>query len=356
MSSIHKTYDELFSLSNIYDAWLIFRRGKVKKSDVMHFELHLEDHLFDLHAQLQSSTYTHLPYTFFHIFDNKKRDIFKAEVRDRVVHQIIYQYLSSLFEPDFIADSYASRKGKGQYRAISALRYFIRLAGGYSSSCIVLKCDIKKYFDCVDQNTLLDIIRIKILSSTRVDVCDSTQSAIPLSGGHTADRKDAEKILQVIRTIISSYHSNQGVGKGIPLGNVTSQIFANIYLNVLDHYVKNDLRCRWYVRYNDDIVIVGNDAPTLARMRDDIIVCVRDRLGLTIPINKTSIRKVPWGIEFLGFVVLPQALILRDSTKQKMYANLNEKNKQTYLGMLMHCNSQYLREKICSSGKELYYQ
>src|ERR1035437_2113107 len=139
MSIVHKNYDELFSLDNIFKAWGKFRRGKTSKVDVMNFELHLEDNLFSLYEELHNGAYKHSSYKYFQIFDNKKRDIYKAEVRDRVIHQIIFDYLLLLFEPEFISDSYASRIGKGQYRAINAFRYFIKLVHNNHKSCFVLK-------------------------------------------------------------------------------------------------------------------------------------------------------------------------------------------------------------------------
>ena len=113
----------------MFCAWKIFRRGKTAKNDVMDFEMNLEDNIFSLCEEVKNNAYRHSSYTHFQIFDNKKRDIYKAEVKDRIIHQIIYDYLSSLFNPSFIADSYASRIYKGQYKAIDTFRYFIKLVG-----------------------------------------------------------------------------------------------------------------------------------------------------------------------------------------------------------------------------------
>src|SRR3989338_4883009 len=154
---IHKSYDELFSLYNMFSAWQIFRRGKIRKRDVMDFEVHLEDNIFSLYEEVHNDIYKHSLYTHFEIFDNKKRDIFKAEVRDRVMHQIIYDYLLSCFDPDFIVDSYASRKNKGQYKALDTFRYFIKLASSTYKECYILKCDVRKYFDNIDHIILLDL-------------------------------------------------------------------------------------------------------------------------------------------------------------------------------------------------------
>lgn len=308
----------------MFSAWEIFRRGKTRKKDVMDFEMHLEDHIFSLYEEVKNGTYKHSSYTYFQIFDNKKRDIYKAEVRDRIIHQIVYDYLLTCFEPDFISDSYASRKDKGQYRALKTFCYFVKLANGRGRECSVLKCDVRKYFDNVEHARLLDFIKEKV---------------------------KCEKVLKIIKEIIESYHSSELLQKGIPLGNITSQVFANIYLNALDHYVKEDLRCRFYIRYNDDIVIVFENDKNAVNIRDKVILFVKQKLFLDIPIQKTSIRKIRWGVDFLGFVVLPHAILLRDKTKNKIYTNIKRKNMHSYLSILKHCNSFNLKTKILSLEK-----
>ena len=323
MNIVHKNYDELFSLNNIFKAWGKFRRGKTGKNDVMNFELHLEDNLFYLYEDLRSGVYKHSSYKYFQIFDNKKRDIYKAEVRDRVVHQIIFDYLLLLFEPEFISDSYASRVNKGQYKAINTFRYFIKLVHSDYKPCFVLKCDVRKYFDSIDQNTLLNLIKEKI-------VC--------------------EKTLEITKEIISS-HVSSDLRKGVPLGNITSQIFANIYLNALDKYIKKKLGYRFYVRYNDDFVIVSESSKKLEEIRIKIILFAKEKLLLDVPIEKTSIRKIDWGIDFLGFTILPEAVLLRNKTKNKMYANISPRNAYSYFGILEHCNSYNLKRKILSMEK-----
>lgn len=317
---VHKNYIELFSLNNIFDAWSKFRWGKTSKSDIMDFEMHLEDNLFRLYEDLQNFSYHHSSYTHFQIFDNKKRDIYKAEVRDRVIHQIIYDYLLLIFEPEFIVDSYSSRLGRGQYKAINSFRYFIKLVEGDNKSCFVLKCDVRKYFDNIDQNILLDVIKKKI-------PCDQT--------------------FTIVKEIIRSYVFS-GSGKGIPLGNITSQIFANIYLNILDQYIKKELKCRFYVRYNDDFVIVGQSQERLQEIRDKIRFFAKEKLFLEIPIEKTSLRKISWGVDFLGFTILSKSLLLRNKTKNKIYNKIDWQNIHSYFGILKHCNSYNLKRKLLS--------
>lgn len=290
----------------------------------MDFELHQEDNIFNLYDDLHNDTYRHSSYKHFQIFDNKKRDIYKAEVRDRIVHQIIYDYLLYLFEPEFIPDSYASRINKGQYKAINTFRYFIKLVVGKNNKCFVLKCDVKKYFNSVDQDILLNLIREKV-------PCDRT--------------------FKIIKDVVFSFQLLPQNKNGVPLGNITSQIFANIYLNILDQYVKKELKCRFYVRYNDDFVIISDSEVELKEIRDKITIFMKERLLLEIPREKTSIRKAEWGIDFLGFTILPKAILLRNKTKSKIYSNISIKNRDSYFSILKHCNSYNLRKKVFSMDR-----
>lgn len=286
--------------------------------------MHLEDNIFNLFNDLKDYKYEHSLYEYFQIFDNKKRDIYKAKVRDRVVHQIIYDYLFNIFNKVFINDSYSSRINKGQYKAIESFRYFIKLSTYKNKQCFVLKCDVKKYFDNIDHDILLGLIKEKVS-----DI----------------------KILDIIEKIIFSYNSKSGLDKGIPLGNITSQIFANIYLDVLDKYIKNELKCRFYIRYNDDFVIISNNKYFLEKIKDKIILFMKEKLILEIPINKTEIRKIKNGIDFIGFTILSSAILLRNKTKDKIYTRISNKNIISYMGILKHCNSYNLKRKILSVDK-----
>lgn len=312
-------FDELFSIDNILKAWFKFKSGKTGKYDVISFEYHLEDHLFCLYEDLKFGRYKHSPYSYFQVFDNKQRDIYKAEVRDRIVNQIIFDSLVAIFEPCFISDSYASRLCKGTHKAHNAMRYFVKLHMASSQACFVLKCDIRKYFDSIDQDILFGMIQKKIA---------------------------CQKTLEIIKEIIYSYKSAFGKGKGMPLGNITSQVFANIYLNPFDQYLKGELKQRFFLRYNDDFLILSANRRNLVNLVPKILSFVQNRLLLSIPRSKISIRKIAWGVEFLGAVIMPEALLLRDSTKHKVFSNLNEKNINSYLGLIKHYETYNLRSKI----------
>src|SRR3990167_2112469 len=156
-------YSSLISIGNLFQAWEEFKKGKRKKYDVMLFERHLEDNLFDLHQRLKSRNYRHGPYSDFYVNDPKRRHIHKAEVFDRIVHHLLYKYLYSLFDKTFIYDSYSCRLDKGTHRAVRRLEKYTRIVSrNYTQDCWALKLDIKKFFASVDHKILLKFIRRKV--------------------------------------------------------------------------------------------------------------------------------------------------------------------------------------------------
>lgn len=312
----HVDFNVVFSLDNLYRAWWFFRRGKSEKPDVLEFERHLEDNLFVLHRDLITGVYKHGTYKFFQTYDNKKRDIFVASVRDRVVHRLIYDYLVRIYEPLFIPDTYSSRKGKGSHLAVKTFQYFANLIMGKKlAPCFVLKCDIKKYFSNINQEILLAELR----------------KTIP-----------EDNIFYVIRQIVQSFH------QGVPLGNVTSQILSNIYLSFFDNFIKKDLGVRFYIRYNDDFVILAEKRDRLEEILAEARYFLGQKLSLEIPDHKASIRKLARGADFLGYTLLPNAVLLRDRTKAKMFEKVCLKNINSYMGLMKHCDSRGLCQKVIS--------
>jgi retron-type reverse transcriptase len=205
-----KVYKNLFSnmvsMESLLNAWDEFKKGKRNKLDVQEFEFQLEDNLFRLHRDLINKRYGHGQYKGFYIRDPKIRRIHKAQVRDRIVHHTISQHLNPIFEPTFIADSYSCRKNKGTHRGIKRLEVFARKVYQTYGHCFVLKCDIKKFFPTLNHRILLDIISRRI--------------------------KDQD-VLWLIKTIVESFYSefsSREEIKGAPIGNLTSQLFANIYM------------------------------------------------------------------------------------------------------------------------------
>lgn len=224
-------FKDIVSLENLFFAWDEFKKGKQKKPDVQRFEFDLERNIFQLHRDLLNKTYRHGPYKGFYICDPKVRHIHKATVRDRVLHHAVFKILNPIFEPTFIPNSFSCRVGKGTHRGVAALEKMARgIARNGVNLCYVLKCDIQKFFDTVDHTILLSILNKRI--------------------------KD-EDAVWLLQEIIESFP------KGLPIGNLTSQIFANIYMNEFDQFVKHELKIKYYVRYTDDFAIASDNEYTL---------------------------------------------------------------------------------------------
>ncbi|MCX6795928.1 MAG: reverse transcriptase/maturase family protein, partial [Candidatus Falkowbacteria bacterium] len=297
-------FENIISLENLFIAWKEFKRGKTKKPDVQKFEMFLEDNLFSLHQELKQKTYKHSNYTSFYISDPKLRHIHKAQVRDRVVHHAVYRILYPLFDKSFIYDSYSCRDKKGTHKAVLRLEDFCRKASSnYTETCYCLKCDIKKFFDSIDHEILLHLIKNKV--------------------------KDV-KVIWSLEEIIKSF--GKDAEKGLPLGNLTSQLFANIYLDELDKFIKHRLKARFYLRYTDDFIIVHQDENYLKNLITEISEFLKQDLKLTLHPEKILIRKLRQGIDFLGYVALPHYKVLRTKTKRRMFKKLKVKQAQFYSG------------------------
>lgn len=318
-------YNILTSLDNLFVAWGEFRKGKKSKKDVQLFERHLEDNLFMLYSKLKNKTYIHGSYESFYVHDPKCRHIHKARVQDRVVHHLLYTHLNSMFDKQFIFDSYSCRLNKGTHRAVDRLAVFTRkVSRNYSRDCFVLHCDIVQFFASVDHAILKKLLVKKI--------------------------NDVD-ILGLLEKVIDSFDVTPG--RGIPLGNLTSQVFANIYLNELDQFVKHALKIKYYIRYADDFVIVSSNRQQL----DNYVILIRqflNRLKLDLHPKKNIIRKLEWGIDFLGYIVLPYYRLPRTKTKRRVFAKVKDKintptfnqSLQSYLGYLAHANSYKITTRL----------
>ncbi len=309
-------------------AWKEFSRGKRNKKDVQEFSLRLMDNIFSLHRDLVNHTYQHGGYQAFKINDPKPRDIHKATVRDRLLHHAIYRILYPFFDKVFSADSYSCRINKGTHKAVNRFREFAyRASKNNTKTCWVLKCDIKKFFANIDHKILVKILREYIPD---------------------------EDIIKLLKDVIGSFSSEEEKNVGLPLGNLTSQLFVNIYMNKFDQFVKHKLKARCYIRYADDFVIFSENRNWLEKQVFAIQKFLESKLKLKLHPDKIFIKTVSSGVDFLGIVNFSDHRILRTKTKRRMFKKLSKKLKyleedliseksfnqsvQSYLGMLKHCN------------------
>lgn len=324
-------YINIISAENLFEAWNEFKKGKKKKLDVQKFERNLEDNIFDLYRKLNNKIYRHGNYQSFYVQDPKQRHIHKTGVVDRIVHHILYKYLYKIFDKSFIYDSYSCRLNKGTHKAVGRLEVFTRkVSQNYTRPCWGLKLDIRKFFASVDHQALLQLLKNKI--------------------------KD-ENIIWLLNEVTRSFHTEKD--KGMPLGNLTSQIFANIYLNELDQFVKHNLKFRYYIRYADDFLFLSINRIKLIELINPLKQFLKEKLKLELHPKKIIIRKLNWGIDFLGYIVLSYYRLPRTKTRRGIFIKLREKigsdtfeqSLQSYLGYLKHANSYKITLNLISQIK-----
>lgn len=296
------------------------------KKDVQEFQYRLMDNVLALHRDLFAKTYTHGPYHAFNISDPKPRNIQKATVHDRLVHHALYRTLYPFFDRTFIADSYSCRKGKGTHAAMNQFHALAhRVSRNHTCTCWVLKCDVRKFFASIDHNILKTILARYI---------------------HDTDIKE------LLSCIIGSFHSTRE-STGLPLGNLTSQLLVNIYMNEFDQYMKHGLKAKHYIRYADDFVVLSHDRERLTEILQLLANFLRVRLHLELHPEKISIRTIASGVDLLGWVHFPNHRVLRTVTKRRMFArmvgNASEAATASYRGLLRHGNGYKLAEKLVYS-------
>jgi RNA-directed DNA polymerase len=308
-------------------SWQEFLRGKRKRKDVAEFQLNFSDNVLQLHHNLQNKTYNHGAYQAFKINDPKPRNIHKASVRDRMVHHAIYRILYPYFDRKFIYDSYSCRINKGTHRAINRFRDFsYKVSKNNIRICWILKCDIKKFFASIDHKILKDILEKYI-----------------------ADKN----ALWLLLRVIDSFSSKNKIGVGLPLGNLTSQLLVNIYMNEFDQFMKREIKAKYYIRYADDFVIISENKKYLEDLIPKISKFLEEKLKLSLHPNKLFIKTLNSGVDFLGWVNFSYHRVLRTTTKRRMIKKVtlkhNTESIASYLGMLSHGDAYKLSEEILSN-------
>ena len=280
--------------------------------------------IISLHQTLLKKEYRHSSYEAFTVADPKPRNIHKASVQDRLLHHAIYRVFYPFFERTFIADSYSCRYNKGTHKAIERFHAFsYKVSKNNTKTVWVLKCDIRKFFASVDQRILIEILK-KYISDT--------------------------DIFSLLLEIVGSFHSTKE-GVGLPLGNLTSQLLVNIYMNEFDQFVKHQIKAKHYVRYADDFVFLSTDKKWLESILSKISVFLEDKLKLSLHPDKVYIKTLASGMDFLGWVHFPDHRVLRSATKRRMRRSIakTEENTETvpsYRGLLSHGNAKKLLMEI----------
>lgn len=335
MARVYKDlFPSIYGFPQLRRSFYAACKGKGNRDSVAKFAVNLEANLHQISKRLQSGDYPFGPYRAFYVMIPKKRLIESACFQDRVVHHSIHSLLEQLYDPSFYEHSYACRSGRGHHAAMLKLHDWIKGA----PHRYVLKCDIKKFFPSIDRQILLRILRRRI--------------------------KDEPFMACLEKLIVTA------PGTGIPIGNLTSQLFANLYLNELDQFIKRKMRIRHYIRYMDDFVLVVETKTEALEARDVIETFLRENLHLELSPQKVMVGPCKEGVAFLGFYLKPNLIRLRGSlfrrmkkrillSQQKQQQGLvNSKNPnpllatlRSYAGHIRFCSNyrflqEYLLEKL----------
>jgi len=298
MKREYNIYDKITDLNNLFYSFKRASSNKKKTKEMLEFQFNLENNLLTLQTELQDLTYNVGDYKSFKINDPKPRIITKATFRDRVVHHALFNVIEPIFEKTFISDTYANRTGKGTHRA---MRRAYEHVHNYK---YVLKCDIKKYFESINHSILKELIRKKI---------------------------GDKKVLWLCDLIIDSFNP------GLPLGNLTSQFFANIYLNWFDHYIKEELHCKAYLRYVDDFILFSDDKVKLSFWRNNIKKYLLSNLYLELHLTKQEIFPIRCGLDFVGYRLLEDRIRIRQSNVIRFRRKYKKLKTQFKEGKISFC-------------------
>lgn len=353
-------YGRICEYEELYQSHLEARKGKRYRDDVLLFTDKLEENLIELQNELIWESYNIGKYRPFYVREPKLRLVMALQYRDRVVQWAIYKQLNPFYDKTFIEDSYACRIDKGSHKAADKLQYWLRQVSRKPGEWYYLKLDISKYFYRVDHLVLLDILRRRI--------------------------KD-ERLMRLLEKIISSEDTRFGLPAGVspedcpeeqwlndvgmPIGNLTSQLFANIYLNELDQMCKHDLRLHYYIRYMDDVIILSESKAELWEIKANIEEFLNLQLHLDLN-KKTAIRPCREGVEFVGYRIWATHRKLKKQTARRIIRNVKrmceevragnmtreefDRAAASYNGVLQHCNSYGLRSKLNAIYAEYAYE
>lgn len=361
-------------LLDLYRAYKGARKHKRAKNYQTQFEEQLEKNLVELRDEIYERRYEPRPSQCFMIHDPKMREVFAADFRDRVVHHLVYDYIAKMFERTFIADTYSCIKGRGTHYGIRRAQRMIQACSQKNKGeCYVLQMDISGYFMSINRGKLLDICNRTINKmqkresdekgkrwEQKVDIeivrylLEKTIMLDPTDGCYVIGDREEWKKLPDNKSLFKAEK-----GRGLPIGNLTSQLFSNVYLNELDQYVKRELGCEYYGRYVDDWFVVHRSKIYLRRLIPIIRDYLGRELGLEVHSRKTKITKAQYGVAFLGTYIKPDRIYVENGTlkrmRKKLRAAILDKEKSfeglratvdSYRGIMGHWKSWKVREEV----------
>ena len=354
---------EIFTIEKLYKAYEDCLHNKKNTVNALKFELKREKNIFQLLSELKDRQYKISRHICFIVKEPSPREIFAGDFRDRIVHHLLCNEIQELFEKDFIESSYANRKGKGTHKAMKELRFYISRGGRNRQKLYYLKMDVKGFFRNINKDILWGIVERKIKESDREDkwkeeVLWLAKTIIyhdPTSNFVFKGRIETKNLIKKEKSLLFG-----GKDTGLPIGNLTSQFFANIYLNELDHFVKEKLGFERYIRYVDDFVILSEDKEKLVETVNLVDRFLQDNLHLCLCKDKTVLQPTERGIDFLGYFIKPTHTLVRQKVvkrfKDRLYKRRNPNDGffslsdismiKSYLGHFGHANSFNLRRRL----------
>lgn len=350
---IKNVFDTIFSMENLYGALEDASRGRRFKKDVLSFNANAWECLNYIRAKVYNGTYSIEHYYIFYVYEPKKRMIMSIRFQHRVVQWAIYRVINPILTKGYIEDSYGCIECRGSLKAMKRLKYWLKYVDRKEGNWYYLKLDISKYFYRISHRVLKKILTKKIKDKRLLNLlykiidCDHTPFGLPK--GYSPGQVPLEERLFDV---------------GIPIGNLLSQLFANLYLDALDQYCKRVLRIRYYIRYMDDVIILSNSKKQLHIWKNQIEKFLNDRLELQLN-KKTCIRPINQGIEFVGYRLWSNKVTLRKKTTLHMKRVLKVKKEAyergeidlievsktliTYIGVMRHCDCDNLKKKMINN-------
>lgn len=353
----------IFTFEKLYRAYAQCMANKRKTINALTFEIRREKNLCVLLRELRRRTYKISRYIRFVVLFPAPREIFAADFRDRVVHHLLCNELQPLFEKTFIGNSFANQRRKGTHAAVKRLKFYLVRGGRNQRRLYFLKMDIKGFFRSIDKDILWQIIEERVRAAEKSvqwqeEVLWLTQVILYTNPADNYISKGNPKYRAYIPPYKSLLHTSPVVG--LPLGNLTSQLFSNIYLDVLDHFVVGELGMTRYIRYVDDFVILHESPEHLAHIAERIRTFLTQRLNLAVCEDKTLLRRTSHGIDFLGYYVKPSHTLVRRKVVRRFKYRLRQVRDaedgllllddlpmvRSYEGHFKHAHSYNLRKKV----------
>ncbi len=366
---LDKEGNPLISLDELFDAYFQCRKNKRRTCNALAFEVDFEQNLIKLWNDIINGTYFPGKSIAFVVTKPVKREVFAADFRDRVVHHLIANKIMDLLESSFIFDSYSCRVGKGTQLGICRVASFIKeCSNDFAQDCYILKMDIKSFFMNLDKNILFDklikFLKPRYQAPDKELLFDLIRKVIfnqPEQNCYVKGKPSNWDGLPPSKSLFTVAKS-----KGLPIGNLTSQIFANFYLNCFDHFVKDGCHVKYYGRYVDDFVIVHKDKQFLIDLIPKLKLFLRKERGAVLHPNKIYLQHYSKGVKFIGAVVKPGRTYISNRTKGNFYEKVFALNKaaektpefvkdnaehfvssvNSYLGFMKHYKTYNIRKKI----------